>query len=259
MDRASAATSVAKPHKTAIASTLSPSLTAIAAGKTTQPVYVVRRTADAPVGTEPWKHPCWKSADLVQVRDFHPTSSDHRPVARVRMLYDNNAIYVRFHVNDRYVRCAHTKHQSVVSRDTCVECFLEPAVGKGYFNFEMNCGGTMLLYYIEDATRLGPGVFAKFTVLPDEDLRKITLDHSLPSLIEQEIEHPVEWWLMLTVPLSVLERYAGKIADPSRQIWRGNFFKCADQTSHPHWASWTPLGENLRFHQPDKFGWLHFA
>ena len=40
--------------------------------------------------------------------------------------------------------------------------------------------------------------------------------------------------------------------------WRGNAFKCADETSHPHWASWAPIGEALNFHAPGWFGDLDF-
>ena len=38
-----------------------------------------------------------------------------------------------------------------------------------------------------------------------------------------------------------------------------NFFKCADDSSHPHWASWAPIGEALNFHQPQYFAPLRFA
>ncbi len=224
-----------------------------------QPIYVVRRAAAPRASATPWNDPCWEQTDSLHVRHFHRKSGDHRPDVRVRVIYDETAIYARFHVKDQYVKCVHDKPQSIVSRDSCVECFLQPAVGKGYFNFEMNCGGTLLLYYIEDATRLRPAVFEKFTILPDEALRKIRIEHSLPTLVEQEIEEPIEWWLVLTVPLSLLEQFAGRIGNPAKQIWRGNFFKCGDGTSHPHWASWAPIGEKCIFHQPDRFGWLHFA
>jgi hypothetical protein len=41
------------------------------------------------------------------------------------------------------------------------------------------------------------------------------------------------------------------------QSWRGNFFKCAEEISHPHWASWSPVDE-LNFHLPRCFGTIHF-
>jgi hypothetical protein len=44
----------------------------------------------------------------------------------------------------------------------------------------------------------------------------------------------------------------------SGQAWRGNFYKCGDETSHPHWGMWAPIREGFTFHQPRFFGTLHF-
>ncbi|MCH8859253.1 MAG: hypothetical protein IID54_06710 [Proteobacteria bacterium] len=41
--------------------------------------------------------------------------------------------------------------------------------------------------------------------------------------------------------------------------WRGNFYKCGDKTSHPHWGMWSPITNRLSFHQPALFGDLVFA
>jgi hypothetical protein len=41
-------------------------------------------------------------------------------------------------------------------------------------------------------------------------------------------------------------------------LWRANFYKCGDDTSHPHWAAWSPVDE-LNFHLPRCFGRLGFA
>ena len=31
------------------------------------------------------------------------------------------------------------------------------------------------------------------------------------------------------------------VADANHGAWRANFYKCGDDTSHPHWAAWSPL------------------
>jgi len=41
-------------------------------------------------------------------------------------------------------------------------------------------------------------------------------------------------------------------------VRRGNFYKCAEDNSHPHWASWASMGGELNFHLPDRFGWFSF-
>jgi hypothetical protein len=51
----------------------------------------------------------------------------------------------------------------------------------------------------------------------------------------------------------VLEKYAGKLGKIAGQTWRGNFYKCGNETSHPHWGAWSPVTE-LNFHLPASFG-----
>ena len=137
------------------------------------------------------------------------------------------------------------------------ELFVQPKENRGYFNFEVNCGGTMLLYYIEDATIVG-GAFKKRTQVAPEHAAMVEVASSMPKRVPEEIESPVDWSLALRIPFAMMEPYVGAIGEIPGQIWRGNLFKCGDQTSHPHWASWAGIGEDLNFHQPRRFGRLAF-
>jgi hypothetical protein len=47
------------------------------------------------------------------------------------------------------MRSVATQYQEMVCYDSCVEFFVQPEPHLGYFNFEFNRGGTMLIYYIE--------------------------------------------------------------------------------------------------------------
>ena len=121
----------------------------------------------------------WGHADVAEIANFHANGSDHRPVVRAKALYDDNAIYLAFRVNDRFVRAVHTNYNDMVCRDSCVEFFVEPKPDAGYFNFEVNCGGTVLLSYVEDPTRV-PGGFAKFSRVPELLGGTIRMYHSMP-------------------------------------------------------------------------------
>jgi len=220
--------------------------------------YAIQRAADSPSQHDPWASKVWDAAEILQVNHFHPRSSPHRPTTRAKVLHDGERIYVAFHVQDRYVRCVHDQYQSMVSRDSCVEFFLQPRPGGGYFNFEINCGGTLLLYFIEDATRIPGALFRKFEPIPEELGLLARISASLPSRVEPELVEPTVWTLFCQVPRALLEAYCGPLGEWTGQKWRGNFFKCADQTSHPHWASWAPIGEELRFHQPNLFAPILF-
>ena len=206
----------------------------------------------------PWESPLWQQAEEARIDQFHAAGSSHRPVARARLLYDAANLYLRFRVEDCYVVARHTQFQDPVWRDSCVEFFVQPRPSVGYFNFEINCGGALLSYYIEDPTRTPDG-FAKYTRLAPEDGERIRIVHSLPSIVMPEQPGPVVWHIGCQIPLAVLETYAGPLGPLAGQAWRGNFYKCADDSSHPHWASWASIGEVLNFHQPSRFAALRFT
>jgi len=199
----------------------------------------------------------------LEVKHYHPAGSGHKPVVRARMVYDDEALYGIFHVQDRYVVCTHPGFQSHVFKDSCVEFFVRPKQDQGYMNFEMSCGGHLLSYYIRDWRRKTKPVdlddeFVDRTKVPWEIGQKVRIFHSMPETLPKEIEKPVEWFLEFHIPFEVLEHYVGPVRPVTGQQWRGNFNKCADGSSHPHWGTWSSLGEELNMHQPDKFGILRF-
>ena len=162
---------------------------------------------------------------------------------------------MKFEVQDRYVRSVQAHYQAPVSTDSCVEFFVRPRANKGYFNFEINAGGTLLLYYIEDATRASGG-FVKFEKVPESFGKTVQIWHSLPAVVDPEIATPLTWGIGYRIPRALFETYTGPLGTFSGQIWRANFYKCGDATSHPHWASWAPIHEALNFHVPECFGEL---
>jgi hypothetical protein len=86
----------------------------------------------------------------------------------------------------------------------------------------------------------------------------VAVYHSLPSIIEPEMEDEVTWSLEFSIPFALLTGYVGSLGKVEGQQWRGNLYKCGNRTSHPHWASWSPLSDK-NFHAPWDFGALWFA
>lgn len=205
----------------------------------------------------PLDAPCWSTADVARIDRFHSRSTPHRPVTTARLLHDGTTLYGRFDVQDRFVRCVHQQYQAMVSRDSCVELFLQPTGAKAYLNFEFNCGGALLLYLIRDPRRHPERLFQSFEPVPKSVGRRVLVKSSLPGRIEPEIAEPVSWQLSFSIPLEVI-RYGFPDVESFSGRWRGNFFKCADESSHPHWGAWSDIGKSLRFHQPARFGTLAF-
>jgi len=85
----------------------------------------------------------------------------------------------------------------------------------------------------------------------------IRIYHSLPGRIEQELAQETCYELGFFLPFSIFAGTHGAPAPVSRTVWSGNVYKCGDDTSHPHWASWRPV-RRVNFHEPDCFGDLEF-
>ena len=61
----------------------------------------------------------------------------------------SKSLFVIFKVDDQFVRATAKENQDSVCVDSCVEFFFSPDSDSknGYFNLEMNCGGTYLFNF----------------------------------------------------------------------------------------------------------------
>ena len=228
-------------------------------------VYNIVKVSSAPLLDAGWDSGGWKAAEAMEIAVVRPESSSHHPCVKLKLLYDDKSIYGLFKVEDRYVRSVRRGYQKDVCRDSCVEFFFSPQTDGGYFNLECNCGGTVHCYYIRDNSSAPPDApkqipplsFRDCTPLSEEDIARFSIYHSMPEIVEPEITDPVTWYLGFEIPLELVRKYAGDLGPVEGARWRGNAYKCADETSHPHWLSWAPLKEK-RFHAPESFGTILF-
>ncbi len=216
--------------------------------------YCIHRVTAVPPLTCDWHDPAWQGAETAELTHVRPEGSDHRPKVAVRLLHDDRHIYGLFQVHDQFVRAVNIGYQATVYKDSCVEFFFKPDVGYGYFNLEMSAGGSYLFQYVRDRQRPKDGL-ANYSPVDEAYGRMLTVKTTLPERIEPEIEEPLTWYLQFVIPIAALEPYCGKIGALEKRTWRGNFYKCADATSHPHWLAWAPL-PRLSHHLPECFGTL---
>jgi len=209
------------------------------------------------LGGMAWEEEPWAKAETLRVSHFHPKSSSAHPETRCKVLYDEEGLFGSFKVEDRYVIGRYTEPQSPVCRDSCVEFFVKPERSSGYFNFEISCIGTLFLLYITDPQRTQDG-FREATPVSVKDGLKIWTSIRDRPLLPERLG-PLEWRVDFFIPFSLFAAAIPHFASPREgHEWRGNFYKCADDSSHPHWAAWAPIGEELNFHVPSYFGHLLF-
>jgi hypothetical protein len=215
------------------------------------------KPADGSIGIDAdWTKSAWGGVESLRLAHFMGERPTHFPEVEAKLLYDRDAIYVAFRVVDRYVRAVANAHQAAVYCDSCVEFFFAPGedLAKGYFNLEMNCGGTMLFHH-----QVVPR--SNKVIVDAADLVRIEVAHSLPTIVEPEVPGPITWTVEYRLPVDVLGKYAPDALRPSPGVrWRANFYKCADETSHPHWLTWSPVNHpSPDFHRPGDFGMLEFC
>lgn len=164
------------------------------------------------------------------------------PKASGLIAHSGTAVYIDFFVDGNYLRAMTVGDGGPVHQDSCVEFFVEPTGELPYFNFEFNCIGTLHAACRSQrrrATPLSAGELAsvgRFSTCGDKPFG--------------EIEGRCQWHLTVAIPLAVLGlEYEGEPI-----AMRGNFYKCGDLTSEPHYLSWAPVAaESPDFHRPDSF------
>lgn len=203
-----------------------------------------------------WDKSAWQAVRPLVLTHHMGTKPEHFPKVEAKLRYDDAALYVIFRVEDRYVRAVAARHQDSVCRDSCVEFFFTPGTdtSQGYFNLEMNCGGTMLFNH-----QLAPG---KDQVrIAADDLAQVEVATSMPRIVDPEITKPTRWTAEYRLPLAILDKYFPIVpVKPAPGVtWRANVYKCADATSHPHWLTWSYVDKpKPNFHVPAFFGTLEF-
>ena len=165
----------------------------------------------------------------------------YAPEVTFRIAHSDDALAVMFEVEEDHLRAVAMSAEENVWEDSCVEFFVENPAGEGYFNFEVNCIGTMLA-----AKRLSR---TEATLFNAEQMDKIRCFGSLAKAPIDSRGAGQKWWMVEVIPFSLLGL---KSAPKSLQC---NFYKCGDKCARPHFLSWSPIDKpEPNFHCPEFFG-----
>ena len=97
------------------------------------------------------------------------------------------------------------------------------------------------------------------TELTDDECDMIKIYHSQPETVDPEKVGETTWFVEYRIPLALLEKYTSVVKPAAGTVWKANFYKCADRTSHPHWLTWSEVDNPTpSFHIPTSFGTLNF-
>lgn len=177
-----------------------------------------------------------------------PASYPYRPDVKFAIAHTGNSILLHYKVTEQSILAAGANDKDHMWEDSCVEFFCAPSEDDTYINLEANCLGKIY-------SCIGPDRHSR-EFLPDGAYAAIRRWGSLAAHgpICQERKEATSWELALIVPASVYG-----IDDLCGKTLRGNFYKCGDKLSEPHFVSWGAIGTpKPDFHCPEYFVKLLF-
>lgn len=169
------------------------------------------------------------------------------PPAQACVAFDGSMFHVQLKAWERNLRVVTHECNGPVWEDSCVEFFLNPSPlsDKRYMNFEMNAEGVLLL---------GFGPHRDERELLDFDPAQFSIRADVPPYGAEKWDKAA-YAVEFAIPVSFLERLYGKLDLRPGARMAGNFQKCGDKTSSPHFGCWNPIGSSQPdFHLPEFFG-----
>ena len=172
----------------------------------------------------------------------------YTPSMRFRIAHTGDAILLQYVVREAGAVASVTDDNGRVFRDACVEFFLSPGANDSYYNFELNCIGSLLLQGGRRGTR---------RPLATPDIEALVERHTSLGTAPVDFRgDTVEWQASLIIPKEAL--FLDSISDLGGTTMTANFYKCGG--AEPNYLMWRPINtERPQFHRPQDFDTLSFA
>lgn len=199
----------------------------------------------------------WQDANRFDITEFSWHEGGPKPSTKGWMLYTDEALYLRFDVEDRNITAEVTELNGPTFADSSVEFFADPDPPSKYFNFEANCCGQFKLAW-QEPNWMARDVGRK--LIPYTLSERITIRTSVPGPTKSASPGDEGWWLAAEIPFDVLREFTELDLRPTTGVeWRGNFYRSGVATDSQK-ATWNPIKKSEPdYHSPEYFGCLRFA
>lgn len=171
------------------------------------------------------------------------------PQVSFKIAHNGTHLFIHYFVKEDEILAKTIEDNGPVWTDSCVEFFISFGDSPYYYNAEFSCIGTALLAHRENKENAEHA---------NRDIMKsISRYSSLDNKPFDKRQGDFEWDMLLVIPVSAYWKSGLSSFDGIKA--RGNFYKCGDSLTVPHYLSWNPiLTSTPNFHKPDFFGELFF-
>lgn len=201
--------------------------------------------------------PAWQNAPWTS--DFVDIEGDRMPLpkfrTRVKMLWDDQYLYIAAELEEPEVKATLTQRDSVIFKDNDFEVFIKPLPDtRSYYEFEINALNTGWdLYLPKPYNEDGQ---------PDNswDIEGLKTAIAVQGTLNKAGDKDRGWTVEIAYPLSA---FASRQAVPHPRdgtTWRINFSRVewtAGQAKEDNWV-WSPQGV-IDMHVPGRWGYLRFS
>jgi hypothetical protein len=225
-----------------------------------EPIQIDGKLDDAAWKSAPWSD--W----FVDIEGA--TKPKPRFKTRMKMLWDDEHLYVAAEVEEPHVWGTLTNKNDIIYRDNDFEIFIDPdGDAKNYYEFEINSLGTIMELTMNK---------------PYHEKGTFTLGTNLPGLksavhVDGTANNPRDedrgWSVEVAIAWKDLQRYSGTMACPPKpgDAWRINFSRVQwkheiqgdkyvkvpkEQSPEDNWV-WSPIGR-VDMHRPERWGYVVF-
>ena len=176
-----------------------------------------------------------------------PSEFPYAPDASFSIARSRTHIVIMYRVRGLDLRAVAMEDNGRVWEDSCCEFFMSDPEDGTYYNFEMNCIGTLLASKRKNRQ--------DFRYFGKDELGQVVRHSSLERKEYGLTDGPYSWQTAICIPFGLIGMDGGNLPENIR----ANFYKCGDKTAHPHFLSWNPVEvSHPDFHRPEFFGLLEF-
>ncbi len=172
-----------------------------------------------------------------------PWENTPHPYAYAILARSSDAFHVFMECNEKEIRALQTEQNGPIYTDSCLEFYFRPSEKSDlYLNIEVNPKGVIFF-------SVGSQRQDRFLITSDGPK-----ELNLIAKIQLENSECPGWQICYDLPFNLIKKYVPPFDGTEQAMW-GNFYKCGNGLSQPHWGCWSPVDTpKPDFHRPEYFG-----
>lgn len=216
------------------------------------PTYKIQRAGTAMTIDGRLDEPAWVAAPHAGLFHFPWFNEGEREQTVVKMLWDDQFMYIAHICQDAHITARHAKHDDPVAEDDCFEVMIVPDLERAdsYYNIEWNVRGA----YVDGSRPEGPQGSR-----PPWDVRGLRFAGSHVGTLNDDADLDIYWICEVAIPLeNFAEGMPHAPPEPGDQ-WRLNLSRHGGDVNMQY-SQWSPADTPTpSFHTPHRFGQVVFS